>query len=351
MQSNRRCIAKMEGNVIRLTLDEVFTLSKAAVLACGATEVNAISLARSIREAEAEGIRNVGLRFLPYYCDHLLQGAIVGDAVPAVFDKSPAVVLVDAKNGLAHPAYDLAEDLFYNKARTCGLAALAIKNAYYNGVEGYFVKRMAEQELIGFACTNAMSMVAPYGGRKPFLGTNPLAFGVSRKNRAPLIIDLSTSTTAFVNVAAAAADDRRAPDTWALDSAGQPTTDPHKGLQGRLQPLGGPKGTGLGLIVEILAAGLAGSHWSFEVPAFTTEMSEPPQIGQFYLAIDASQFGNPDLASRLEVMLGEMLSQGGVRLPGDSRVIAREKAETEGVEVEEALYKTLRNYAQNSSCN
>lgn len=332
--------------MVSLTLDEVFDLSESALMACGATELNATAVAHSIREAEAEGIRNVGLGFLHYYCSHLLNGAITGDAKPKVIDQSPVIVLVDGDNGFAHPAYDAAESLFYNKAKACGLAALSVKNVYYNGVEGYFVKRMAERGLIGIACTNAASLVALHGGSKPFFGTNPLAFGVPRESQAPLIIDLSTSTTAYVNVEAAAVKGEPIPENWALDNQGNPTSDANKGLGGSLQPLGGAKGTGLALMVEILAAGLAGSSWSFEVPAFTAQMNQPARLGQFYLAIDPKHFDNPNLSSRLEALLAAMLSQEGVRLPGARREEARRTAEREGVTLEDELYRSLQNYTK-----
>ena len=331
----------------KITLEDVFELSVAAAMQSGATKENATSLAHSIREAEAEGIRNVGLGFLPYYCDHLITGAIAGKAAPEIYSQSPSVILVDAKNGLAHPAFDLAETLLYEKSRECGLAAISVRNAYYNGVEGYFVRRMAKQGLIGFACTNAVAAVPPFGGKTAVLGTNPLAFAVPRVNADPLVIDLSTSATAFVNVAVAAANNETIPDTWAFDSNGNPTTDPNAGLSGSLQPLGGAKGTGLGLIVEILAAGLSGSFWSSEVPGFDVNDSTPPQLGQFYMAVDPSRFGNPDLRNRLESLLGEMLVQHGVRLPGDNRNLARAKAEKEGVEIDEILYSTIQQYIKN----
>jgi (2R)-3-sulfolactate dehydrogenase (NADP+) len=331
--------------MIKMSLDEIYVLAKKSAMACGASDINATSLAVSIREAEAEGLRNIGLAFLPYYCGHLLTGAIVGDADPEIIEQSPAVVWVDGKNGFAHPAYDKAEHLFYEKARICGLAAMSLKNVYYNGVEGYFVKRMAEQGLVGFACTIAASMVSPYGGSKPLFGTNPLAFGVPRSNQPPLVIDLSTSTTAFVNVAAAAGRGDSIPDNWALDANGNPTTDPNDGLAGSLQPLGGAKGTGLGLMVEVLAAGLVGSRWSFELPTFTEDMSDPPALGQFYMAISPGQYGNPNFASRIEILLQEMLSQQGVRLPGDSRIASRVKTEANGVELDDELYRSLLAYA------
>lgn len=335
-----------EAPVIRLSLDDVFDLARTALLGCGATDTAARSVARSIREAEAEGIRNVGLAFMPYYCGHLQSGAIDGRAQPKVRDAAPAVVQVDAGNGFAHPAYDAAEAQFLDKAKTCGLAALGVGNAYYNGVEGYFVRRIAERDLLGFACSNAAAMVAPFGGRRPVFGTNPLAFGIPRPAADPLVLDLSTSTTAFVNVADAAAAGRAIPDTWALNADGRPTTDPRLALDGALQPLGGAKGTCLALMVEILAAGLTGGNWSHQAPKLELGSGDPPRLGQFYLAIDPARFGRHDLPARAAALLAQIASEEGVRLPGDGRLDARRRAEAEGVELDASLYRMLVDYSR-----
>jgi (2R)-3-sulfolactate dehydrogenase (NADP+) len=329
----------------RHSLDEIFDLCQAALAGCGASTENAASVAASVREAEAEGITNVGLGFTPYYCEHLLQGNIDGRVRPRVFDGGPAVVNVDAGDGFAHPAFDAGEASLVCKARECGLAALSIRNVYYNGVEGYFARRLALRGLVGFACTVAAAMAAPYGGNKPVFGTNPLAFGVPRAGQPPLVLDLSTTTTAFVNVAAAANRGESIPTTWALDALGHPTTDPNEGLNGSLQPLGGAKGTALALMVEILAGGLAGANWSFEVPPFGERKNAPPRLGQFYMAIDPAKFANPDLPARLESLIGEMLEQDGVRLPGARRDDARAQAQTDGVEVDDTLIASLKGYA------
>lgn len=336
----------IETPAARLNLADVFELARTALLGSGAGDTAARSVARSIREAEAEGIRNVGLAFMPYYCEHLESGAIDGRVQPEVSDAAPAVVRVDAGNGFAHPAYDAAEALFLDKARTCGLAALGVGNAYYNGVEGYFARRIAEHGLVGFACSNAAAMVAPFGGRRPVFGTNPLAFGVPRGAAEPLVIDLSTSTTAFVNVADAAAAGRAIPDTWALDADGRPTTDPRRALDGALQPLGGAKGTGLALIVEVLAAGLTGGNWSHQAPKLELDCRERPRLGQFYLAIDPTRFGRGDLPARMSALLAEIASEEGVRLPGERRLAARRRAEAEGVEIDASLYRKLVEYSR-----
>ena len=324
----------------KLNLDEIEHLTVTALTTCGAAPENALCVARSVRDAEAEGIRNVGLGFVPLYCQQLIDGKIDGHAKPTIVDQSPSVLRVDAHDGFAHPAYDAAHDLLIAKAKRCGLAALSMSNAYYNGVEGYFVRRLAHSGLVALTCTNAVSMVAPYGGKRPFFGTNPIAFGSPREGKAPLVVDLSTSTTAFVNVAAAASRGEKIPETWAFDEHGAPTTDAGQGLNGSLQPLGGAKGTGLALMVEILAAGLAGANWSHEVPGFSDPSAGPPRLGQLYMAIDPDHFADGFL-HRVNTMLEQLEQLEGVRLPGDRRQSSREQAELDGIDVDPELLTSI----------
>ena len=331
---------------VTLSLQEVYELSRAALMACGANEANAASVARSIREAEAEGIRNVGLAYLPYYCDHVLCGKVDGQAQPQLKQTTPAALLVDAKHGFAHAAYEAGEAALLSLARSQGLAAMGLANSYASGVIGYFADRIARQGLIGLVFTNASASIAPWGGTQPLFGTNPVALGVPRADAPPIIIDQSSSTTARVNVVQAAERGQSIPDTWALDADGRPTTDPNEGLKGSIAPLGGYKGAGLALLVEVLAAGLVGANWSFQASSLGDNEGGPPNIGQLFIAIDSGLFGAEGFDDRLETLVAAIHAQEGTRLPGDGRHRARRKAETEGVRLDETLHARMMDYAE-----
>lgn len=331
---------------VTLSLQEVYELSRAALMACGANEANAASVARSIREAEAEGIRNVGLAYLPYYCDHVLCGKVDGQAQPELRQTAPAALLVDAKQGFAHAAYEAGEAALLSLARSQGLAAMGLANSYASGVIGYFADRIARQGLIGLVFTNASASIAPWGGIQPLFGTNPVALGVPRADAPPIIVDQSSSTTARVNVVQAAARGQSIPDTWALDASGRPTTDPNEGLKGSIAPLGGYKGAGLALLVEVLAAGLVGANWSFQASSLGDNEGGPPNIGQLFVAIDGGLFGAEGFDDRLETLVAAIHAQEGTRLPGDGRHRARRKAEAEGISLDEALHARMMDYAE-----
>lgn len=323
---------------LHISLDQVEDIARQCLVACGASDAQAGAVARSIRDAEAEGTRGIGLGYLPWYCGHLRVGKIVGRAQPVLSQPAPGALQVDAADGFAHPAYEIAEATLIAAARRQGIAVLGITNSYACGVLGYFTARLARQGLVALMFANASSTMAPWGGRKPFFGTNPWSMAAPRSGQ-PLILDSSSSATAYVNLASAAARNTPIPPNWALDAEGQPTTDPHEALKGTIAPAGGHKGSALALMVEVLAAGLTGAHWSHKASSLGDDLGGPPRLGQTIIAI---QPGDAGFAARIEGLLGDMQDEPDVRIPGDRRHANRRAAEAHGVEVDDALMDQLR---------
>lgn len=320
-----------------LDLDAVEALALACLNASGASHLQASAVARSIRDAEAEGTRGIGLGYLPWYCGHLKVGKITGTAEPAVTHPAPGCVHVDAANGFAHPAYEAAEPALIAAAQSQGIAMMGITNAYACGVLGYFTARLARQGLVAQMFANASATMAPWGGRQAFFGTNPWSMAAPRMGE-PLILDSSSSATAYVNLATAAAEGHPIPPHWALDAQGQPTTDPAAALAGTIAPAGGHKGGALALMVEVLAAGLTGAHWSHQASSLGDDLGGPPRLGQTLIAIRPSQAG---FAQRIEGLLHAMAADPDVRIPGDRRHTNRQRIERDGVQVDAVLMAQL----------
>ncbi len=329
---------------VKLTLDEVLNLSLSALVGCGAVESNANPVAESIRDAEADGIRNVGLNYLPHYCGHLRCEKVDGRAKAEWEQCAPSVIAVDAKNGFAHSAFVMAVDAFVELTHKSGIAAMSVRNSYAAGVIGWYVEKLARRGLVASAFANSPPAIAPWGGTRAFFGTNPLAFAVPRKHAPPLIIDQSSSTTAKVNVVHAAADGKPIPSNWALDENGQPTTDAKAGLEGSMAPAGGYKGVSLALMVDVLAGGIGGPNMSYRANSFGDNVGGPPGVGQFFVAIDPESFGTTGFGERVEAMLSAACEQDGVRLPGDRRLEHRIKSESQGVLLPKVLYEKLLAY-------
>lgn len=329
--------------MINLTLDEVLDLSLDALIGCGASPENAVPVAESIRDAEADGIRNVGLNYLPHYCEHLRCGKVDGQVQAKWHQGAPGVVLCDARHGFAHSAFVQTLDPLVNTIRKTGVGSLAIRNSYAAGVIGWYVERLAVRGLVGLAFANSPAAIAPWGGQQAFFGTNPLAFAIPRRDQPPLIIDQSSSTTAKVNVVEAAKSGETIPETWAFDSRGNPTTDPKAALQGSMAPAGGYKGVAMAMIVDLLGGGLAGPSMSYNAAPFGDNSGGPPGVGQLFIAIDPAIYTD-DFITRSEAMLEAMTEQDGVRLPGDRRHQSRLATASEGVSLGPDLYQKLKSY-------
>ncbi len=331
---------------MRMTLAEVYDLSLAALRGSGASRAQAEPTADSVREAEAEGIRNVGLGYLPIYCEHLRCGKVKGDAEPVMAEVTPALLRVDARHGFAHPAFLRALPRFAEMAQVTGVAALSITHSYSAGVVGWFVAKLADEGLVALAFANSSASIAPWGGRKAMFGTNPIGFAAPRKDHPPIVVDMASSATARVNIVQAAARGEQVPPGWVFDKEGKPTTDPKALLAGgSVGPLGGAKGYGLALIVDLLAAGLTGASFSYQASPFGNNEGGPPDVGQLFIALSPKLTGGEAMAGRLEELVSAVEAQPGARLPGDKRHEARRKAERDGVDVPEDLVVKLKGYA------
>lgn len=320
----------------RLDLDAVERLAFDALVARGAAESAARPVARSIRRAEADAIGSVGLGYLPTYLSHLASGKVDGSAVPQVTTPRRSVVLVDAAHGFAHGAFDAGLQALADAARSNGSASLAIRRSYSIGVLGHPLEDIAALGLIGLGVTNSPPNIAPYGGWRPLFGTNPMAFAAPRRGQPPLVIDQATSVVTKVSLVAAARAGAALPADWALDAEGRPTSDPEAALKGSMQAFGGMKGVGLALMIDLLAAGLTGANFSKDASPYARADGPPPGVGQFFIAFDPNAFA-PGFLDRIEELTCVMLEQEGVRLPGDRRLAARERAAREGVMVDDEL--------------
>jgi (2R)-3-sulfolactate dehydrogenase (NADP+) len=222
--------------------------------------------------------------------------------------------------------------------------AVAIGNSHHCGVAGHHVERLAAKDLVGLMFANTPAAIAPAGGRRALFGTNPVAAAFPRRDKPPLVVDLSMSTVARGKVVAAAQKGEPIPEGWSLDAAGEPTTDAKAALQGTMVPIGGAKGAALALVVELFAGALCGAAFAWEASSFFESDGPPPRVGQFFLVLDPSVFG-PGVVDRIETLCETVLAEPGTRLPGDRRLAIRERLAREGVPVPDALMQDLHRRA------
>lgn len=323
---------------VRKSPAELRDLATRVFKVAGCAGENAEAVAEALVAADLDGIPSHGLARLPAYADQVRAGKVDGRAQPEVSLPSPAVVRVDAANGFAFPAINYGIAAGQEIAEQMGIALIGITRSHHCGVAGHHVERLAERGLVALMFANAPAVMAPWGGKRPVFGTDPIAFACPRRNDSPLVVDLSLSVTARGRIVLAARTGVPIPEGWALDADGRPTTDARKALDGSVLPMAGAKGSALALMVEILAAGLTGAKFGHEASSFLDAEGPPPGVGQLFLAIDPAAFGGGDFLGRVDRLLETILAEDGVRLPGDRRLAERAKG---GITLSSELYDDL----------
>ena len=328
-----------------LSLEEIEDLSFRALVAAGTSEANARPLAVATAATEADGVASHGLAYIPIYCEHVQCGKVDGQAQPSLAHPRPGFLQVDAATGFAHAAIDMGFKQLIPCARDQGIAALAINNSYNCGVLGHHTHRLAEAGLVGLGFTNAPASIAPSGGSKPVVGTNPFSVAVPDGNGGvALLIDQSASTIAKSEVMKHAREGKAIPEGWALDAEGNPTTDPEAGLKGSMAPSGGYKGVGIAMLVEVMAAALSGATLGIHASPFSGTAGGPPKTGQFFIAIDPASGTGSSFAQRIGDLADAVHAQSGARLPGDGRGAKRKAAQTAGVDVNTATLDRINSF-------
>ncbi len=331
----------------RLTLADAEALARHALAAAGAAPAMAAATARTLVAAEAEGQAGHGLSRVPQYCAFLRNGRADGAAVPGVIAERGGTALIDARHGLAYPALDLARAEAARRAAAHGIAFCGITNSHHSGAMGLPVAALArEHGLVALAFTNSPAAMPVPGGRRPLLGTNPVAAAFPRRAADPLVIDMALSEVARGKIMVAAKEGRPIPEGWAIDAEGRPTTDPKAALGGAMLAMGGSKGALLALVVELLCCALTGAAFGFEADSFFVDEGNRPRLGQAILAIDPGALAGRDaVLDRVEALIAAMLADDGVRLPGARRRGLAATADAEGIGIPDALFATLRGLA------
>ncbi len=326
--------------------DELTALASRALRRAGASVVIAEATAKALVYADAHGLPSHGVSRVSQYATHLQNGRANGAAVAKVIRAKAAACLIDAGEGLAFPACELAIQEAITRARDAGVCFAGVTNSHHFGAAAYHLEAVAAAKMVGLAFSNTPAAMTAPGGKRGIFGTNPIAAIFPREHEAPLTIDLSLSEVARGKLMIAAKKGEGIPLGWALDKDGRPTTDPKAGLEGTMMPAGGVKGAMLAIIVELLCGALTGASFAFEADSFFVDAGNRPQIGQAFLVIDPDALaGRAAFFERMETLVAAMLADEGVRLPGYRRGELARSAESEGIDIPDALLADLRRLA------
>ena len=326
----------------QFTLNDLSALITEILVAYNTAPDVAATVAQALSLAEADGQKGHGASRVPSYAGQAASGKVDGHAAPVETRLGPAASSVDARDGFAYPALQLAQRSLRDSLAANPIAAVSIRNSHHSGVVAHHVEPLAQDGFIAISMGNGPHAIAPWGGNRGLFGTNPIGFAAPRAGTTPLIIDMSLSKVARGKVNVAAQQGQPIPDDWAFDADGAPTTDPKAALAGTMAPMGDAKGAQLVLMVEILAAALSASCFGFESSSYFEAAGAPPRNGQLLLAIDPGPFSHGQFADRLEVLLTAIQEQPGARLPGQRALTSRQEVQANGVSLPDNLVATLQ---------
>lgn len=236
------------------------------------------------------GVDSHGMQLLPYYVEQLNSGLIDGSQDGHVLNESGATMLYDANNGLGAVTSDICCAHAIRLAKEQGIAFVVARNANHFGAAAYWGRRISAEGLIGFAFCNASPIVPPFQAKEPRLGTNPICMSVPGPPDTSWLLDMATTTVAANRIFKAYHNKQaEIPPGWAMDKEGRPTTSTDEAFHGLIMPLGGYKGTGLAVMVEILCAILGGGPMSTEVGGLRVK-DRQMGVSHSFLAIDPARF-------------------------------------------------------------
>ncbi|WP_370878573.1 Ldh family oxidoreductase [Pararhizobium capsulatum] len=300
----------------------------------GLNAIQAGALSRVIVAGERDACKSHGIYRIEGALRTVKAGKVNPDAVPELVDqKASSIIKVDAKGGFANPAFELGVDALAERARSNGLAALVINDCTHFSALWPEVEAVTDRGLAALVMCPSYATVAPTGGTKPLLGTNPFAFGWPRSGGSPYVFDFATSVAARGEIELHRRAGKQLPEGWAIDADGQPTTEPEAALTGAMLPFGGHKGSAISTMIELLAGIMIGDLTSPEVLDYLGTTTLAPRHGELILAFSPEAFaaGRPgDPFARAEALF-EAIAGQGARLPSQRRYAARAISREAGI--------------------
>ncbi len=241
--------------------------------------------------ANLRGVDSHGVIRLKIYLERLRAGGFNCNARPQIVSEHDSAALLDGQNGVGQVAAMAAMKIAMAKATKTGVAIVSVKNSNHFGASAFYAMQALADGMIGFAATNAGPSMAPAGGREGRLGNNAFALAVPAGTFPPVILDMATGAVAWGKIFLAQQEKRKIPTTWALDKNGIPTDDPNAAAhQGLIQPLGGYKGYGLSLLLDILTGVLSGGGFSSHVRTLYQEVAKPSEVAHTCAAVRVGAF-------------------------------------------------------------
>lgn len=333
---------------MRVSADHLTAVSVALLNAMGVDADEAKTVADNLVMAERRGIATHGVNFLVPLAERIRQGQLVVPTKVTVLSDAEAVAHLDGGNGLGQTAATRGMRMAIDKARRYGVGLVLVRNTNHIGLLAWYTLMAANAGLVGFTACNGAASMAPWGGADPFFGTNPFSVAApGGDGETPIVLDMSTSIVARGKIRRAERLKEKIPLGWAIDASGSPTEDPTAAMKGTLLPIGGPKGYGMALFIDLVSGLLSGSKYSRDVKTFH-QPEGPTGVGVTLLAIDVARFMPLERFRALVVEYGGAIrgsrkprDASRIYLPGEIEAEREISSAKKGIEVDEPVAQSL----------
>jgi len=313
-------------------------------------------LAGYLVRADMRGVHSHGLDLLLYYWRGLSERLLNPTAQPTVIHRRGCVATIDGDNGLGYETANVGMRLAGELAHELGVGVVTARNSNHFGMAAHWPLQVIDEGLIGFATTNGPPALAHWGSRDVMMSNNPFAWGIPAARELPIILDAACSESARGKVRLAALKNEPIPDNWALGPDGSPTTDARTALSGALLPFGGPKGSGIAIVNEILSSALSGAAFLTAIAGMTMSNNQVHGSwgnGHFFMALDPSMFGElSDFLDRVDAVISQLRSASvspmhqRIMMPGERGFLSERECEVRGLNLSPTTDSKLRKLAR-----
>lgn len=332
--------------MMKIMKDNEMALVKEILKKLGASEEDQKLVAEATVDADLKGFTSHGLGRFPQYLISIKSGTINLEDNITIEKETPAMALINGNSGFGQAVSYKAMQIAIKKAKELGIGCVGVHNTNHFGVTGFYSDLALRENCIGLVIANTDPAIAPLGGSKALIGTNPIALGIPSDSY--ITVDMATSVTARGKIIESKRKGIELPDGWALDKDGKPTNDPTEALEGSILPFGGFKGYALSLLIEILTGPLVQAEYGLGVTG-TASPEKDCTKGDLYIVIDPSKFGDFDeFKANTEEFISQVRATGeNVAVPGDLEVKRIADSEANGIIIDEKLYEQLERICGN----
>jgi LDH2 family malate/lactate/ureidoglycolate dehydrogenase len=345
------------SNQNRVSPDRLLEFATAVYFRAGMPQQDARLAADTLVQADLWGHQSHGVMRLSWYVGRLRAGVCDPIAKPEFVIDAGAIALIDGRDAMGQVLTAQAMHDAIRRAKAHGIGAVGLRNSNHFGTAMYFTLIAARAGCVSFLATNASPAMAPWGGRKKTVGTNPWSWAAPAGKYAPMVLDIANTGVARGKIYLARQKGQRIPEGWAINAEGAPTTDPEEAINGIILPMAQHKGYAIAAMMDVLSGVLTGS-------AFGTGVHGPYQIehksgaGQFMIALDIAHFQPlSGFEVRMDQYVEELksvpLAQGfeEILYPGEMEARNEERNRAEGLLLPDDTLGDLRKLASEYELN